>query len=113
MTWIRFNFKLLQVDGNIKQCKIKRNDEKMFSDPQPQEEFGNTRLLNDLFLVIYLFQNDQTHALDTENLGNGTVVTFLIIPPVILLSYVLDGRYEIQRTFLEWVSHKIIIQGQN
>ena len=51
---------------------------------------------NDLFCVIYLFQNDQTHALDTENLGNGTVVTFLIIPPVILLSYVLDGRYEIQ-----------------
>ena len=84
----------------------------MFSDPQPQEEFGNTRLLNDLFLVIYLFQNDQTHALDTENLGNGTVVTFLIIPPVILLSYVLDGRYEIQRAFLEWVSQKIIIQGQ-
>jgi len=29
-------------------------------------------------------------------------VAFLIIPAVLLMSYVLDGRYEIQRTFLEW-----------
>jgi len=50
-----------------------------------------------------LQNNDQTRALDRENLGNGACVTFLIIPLVLLSSYVLDGRYEIQKTFLEWV----------
>jgi hypothetical protein len=42
-------------------------------------------------------------GMDLENLGNGAVVTFLIVSPVLLICYVLDGRYAVQSLFLEWV----------
>ena len=54
------------------------------------------------------FQNyyDKGDAgMDVENLGNGSLVTFMIISPVLLICYVLDGRFAIQSLFLEWVSH--------
>jgi hypothetical protein len=43
--------------------------------------------------------------MDLENLGNGSLVTFMIISGVLLLCYVLDGRFVIQSFFLEWVSN--------
>lgn len=54
---------------------------------------------------FFLRQNDpDRQAIDAENLGNGTLVTYAIISPVLLACYVLDGRYAIQSMFLEWVS---------
>ena len=39
--------------------------------------------------------------MDLENLGNGTLMTYAIISPILLLAYIIDGRYAIQRMFLE------------
>jgi hypothetical protein len=39
-----------------------------------------------------------------ENLGNGVLVTYAIISPILLIAYVLDGIYAIQSLFLEPVS---------
>ncbi len=38
---------------------------------------------------------------DVENLGNSTLVTFMIINLVVLLGYLMDGREAIQTTILE------------
>ena len=35
-------------------------------------------------------------------MGNGAVVAYLVIPSVLLTSYIIDGRWEVQRFFLEW-----------
>jgi hypothetical protein len=42
--------------------------------------------------------------MDLENLGNGSLVTFMIISPVLLICYILDGRFAVQSLFLEYVS---------
>lgn len=42
-------------------------------------------------------------ALNMENMGNGFVVSFLIITPVLLVCYVLDGPEQIQQFFMEWL----------
>merc|ERR1712007_322044 len=39
---------------------------------------------------------------DAEILGNGVIVGYTVISSVLLISYVIDGRWEIQRFFLEW-----------
>eukprot|EP00090_Calanus_glacialis_P035446 TRINITY_DN60520_c0_g1_i1.p1 TRINITY_DN60520_c0_g1~~TRINITY_DN60520_c0_g1_i1.p1 ORF type:complete len:176 (-),score=19.48 TRINITY_DN60520_c0_g1_i1:167-694(-) len=39
--------------------------------------------------------------IDAENLGNGTLVTFLIITIVLIIGYVIDGREYIQQSILE------------
>lgn len=49
------------------------------------------------------YNSSNRGAINMENLGNGTLVTFLIITPVLLICYVLDGQYEIQKMFLEWI----------
>ena len=57
------------------------------------------------FYVIHEFQNSSDRvALNMENMGNGFVVSFLIITPVLLVCYVLDGPEQIQQFFMEWVS---------
>ena len=38
-----------------------------------------------------------------ENMGNGFVMSFLIISPVLLVCYVLDGPEQVQQFFMEWV----------
>jgi hypothetical protein len=43
---------------------------------------------------------------DVENLGNGVLVTYAIISPILLIAYVLDGVYAIQTLFLEPVSRQ-------
>jgi hypothetical protein len=43
-------------------------------------------------------------GMDLENLGNGSLVTFMIISPVLLICYILDGRFAVQSLFLEYVS---------
>ena len=50
---------------------------------------------------VYIFlQNDP--GTDAEILGNGVIVGYTVISSVLLISYVIDGRWEIQRFFLEW-----------
>ena len=50
---------------------------------------------------VYIFpQNDP--GTDAEILGNGAIVAYTVISSVLLISYVIDGRWEIQRFFLEW-----------
>jgi hypothetical protein len=39
--------------------------------------------------------------LDVENLGNSTLVSFMVINLVLLLGYFMDGREAIQATILE------------
>eukprot|EP00092_Neocalanus_flemingeri_P036376 GFUD01039604.1.p1 GENE.GFUD01039604.1~~GFUD01039604.1.p1 ORF type:complete len:198 (+),score=11.02 GFUD01039604.1:67-594(+) len=39
--------------------------------------------------------------IDAENLGNSTLVTFLIISIVLIIGYVIDGREYIQQSILE------------
>jgi hypothetical protein len=39
-----------------------------------------------------------------ENLGNSTLVTFMIINLVLLLGYLMDGREAIQATILEVIN---------
>jgi hypothetical protein len=46
--------------------------------------------------------NNGAGELEAENLGNGALVSFLIISSVLLISYVLDGRAAVQRLFIEW-----------
>ncbi len=41
---------------------------------------------------------------DTENLGNGCLITWAIICPTLLISYCLDGRHAVQSLFLEMAS---------
>jgi hypothetical protein len=41
-----------------------------------------------------------------ENLGNSTLVTFMIINLVLLLGYLMDGREAIQATILEVIKMK-------
>ena len=53
-------------------------------------------------VLISKFQNDD--AIDAENLGNGVLVAYIVISSVLLVAYVIDGRYTIQSFFLEWVS---------
>jgi hypothetical protein len=38
---------------------------------------------------------------DVENLGNSTLVSFMVINLVLLLGYFMDGREAIQATILE------------
>ena len=62
-------------------------------------------------IYIFPFQNyyDQGDSgMDLENLGNGALVAYLIITPVLLVCYVLDGRFAVQSLFLEYVRTKII-----
>ena len=60
------------------------------------------------FQLIHEFQNSSDRvALNMENMGNGFVVSFLIITPVLLVCYVLDGPEQIQQFFMEWVSYSI------
>merc|ERR1712141_634032 len=40
---------------------------------------------------------------DEEILGNGACVAYIVIPSVLLISYIIDGRWEVQRFFLEWL----------
>merc|ERR1712236_177538 len=39
--------------------------------------------------------------IDAENLGNSTLVTFMIISTVLIIGYVIDGREYIQQSILE------------
>jgi hypothetical protein len=50
--------------------------------------------------------------LDVENLGNSTLVSFMVINLVLLLGYFMDGREAIQSTILE-VSFFLKISLQN
>ena len=45
--------------------------------------------------------------IDVENLGNSTLVTFLLIPLVLILGYVIDGREYVQQSILEVTSEFI------
>ena len=45
------------------------------------------------------FQN--APGTDAENLGNGVLVAYIVITTVLLIAYVIDGRYNIQSFFLE------------
>ena len=48
---------------------------------------------------VYIFpQNDP--GTDAEILGNGAIVAYTVISSVLLISYVIDGRWEIQRSLL-------------
>ncbi|CAB4059440.1 unnamed protein product [Lepeophtheirus salmonis] len=40
-------------------------------------------------------------GMDVENLGNGALMTGILVSSSLLASYILDGRYHIQRLFLE------------
>ena len=51
--------------------------------------------------IISIFQGDD--GMDAENLGNGVLVSFAIISPILLISYMLDGRWAVQSLYLEWV----------
>ena len=69
--------------------------------------YFNITLTNPFYTVyvILKFQNSSDRvALNMENMGNGFVVSFLIITPVLLVCYVLDGPEQIQQFFMEWVS---------
>ena len=69
--------------------------------------YFNITLINPFYTVyvILKFQNSSDRvALNMENMGNGFVVSFLIITPVLLVCYVLDGPEQIQQFFMEWVS---------
>ena len=61
--------------------------------------------LQKVVLIWILFQNGDNHRLgiNPENLGNGTIVGFTVISSVLLVAYVIDGRGEIMKFFLEWV----------
>ena len=49
--------------------------------------------------LLLLLKGDD--GLDCENLGNGSLITYAIISPVLLIAYCMDGPYPIQRLFLE------------
>lgn len=50
-------------------------------------------------------------GLNMENVGNGFVVSFLIISPVLLLCYLLDGQEQVQQFFLEWIWNLVAACG--
>lgn len=39
--------------------------------------------------------------IDRENLGNSTLVTFMLISLVLIIGYIIDGREYIQQSILE------------
>jgi hypothetical protein len=51
--------------------------------------------------------------MDLENFGNGALVAYLIITPVLLVCYVLDGRFAVQSLFLEYVRINYTIKLNN
>jgi hypothetical protein len=54
--------------------------------------------LNNLF---FIYQGDD--GLDLENLGNGALMTWAIITPILFAAYLIDGIDYIQNLFLESV----------
>ena len=53
------------------------------------------------FATTGLKLNYQDENIDAENLGNSTLVTFMVITCVLLVGYVIDGVDIIQSTILE------------
>ncbi len=49
------------------------------------------------------FFPQSSDGLDVENLGNGALMTFAIITPVLLVGYLMDGIDYVQNLFLESV----------
>ena len=45
--------------------------------------------------------------IDVENLGNSTLVTFMIIPLILIIGYVIDGKEYIQESILEVIVLKL------
>ena len=52
---------------------------------------------------MILHVNDVTYPTeaDAEILGSGTLTCFIIVTPMILLAYAVEGRKEIQRTSID------------
>jgi len=57
---------------------------------------------NYLFLSTTALKLGNTDPnIDAENLGNSTLVTFMVVNLVLILGYILDGRYEVHNSLLE------------
>lgn len=53
------------------------------------------------FATTGLKLNYQDENIDVENLGNSTLVTFMVITLVLLVGYIIDGVEVIQDSILE------------
>ena len=58
-------------------------------------------ILDSLFATTGLKLNYQDENIDVENLGNSTLVTFMVITLVLLVGYIIDGVEVIQDSILE------------
>ena len=57
------------------------------------------------FATTGLKLNYQDENIDVENLGNSTLVTFMVITLVLLVGYIIDGVEIIQDSILEVNEH--------
>jgi len=57
------------------------------------------------------FNSSDRAAINMENMGNGFVMSFLIISPVLLVCYVLDGPEQVQQFFMEWLWNLVAALG--
>ena len=59
------------------------------------------------FSTTALKLSNTDNNIDVENLGNSTLVTFMIIPLILIIGYVIDGKEFIQESILEVIVLKL------